>query len=347
MKLLNKYIIGVHVMWYEYVVVSEYVQSLLNAMEDVENSENVTFDFYFNTNQHFEKLNVSEMTMDSIIESFHKIIKQFDELGYNITYKFSNNSEIYTHADYRRDLNYNSCTKYDYIIWGESDCLMPKQLFSEIEYISKFAQNNDMYRYIITFATRKMWDTTWEPLEHIDMTELPYIEKGEPGCFTEPHSIRYTMSIEEMNEINSRYADFNIVAIRYPKFDGSGLVISSDLIKAGANIPHGTNWMGEDYGFMLSCMAVMGEAYLQFIVKNILKVHNREHPKKRLHVINLDSGKPGNQQDKGHIYEKIRNFTKYNIDILNHSQSKFLDFPDIIEKIPEWNPFNDNNEVDK
>ena len=36
----------------------------------------------------------------------------------------------YTMSDYRRDLNYKSVNslKYDYTIWGESDCLLPKEM---------------------------------------------------------------------------------------------------------------------------------------------------------------------------------------------------------------------------
>ena len=44
------------------------------------------------------------------------------------------------------------------------------------------------------------------------------------------------MTLETMNDINSKAEELDIRVINYPKFDGSCLVLSSDLIKSGVNI---------------------------------------------------------------------------------------------------------------
>ena len=78
--------------------------------------------------------------------------------------------------------------------------------------------------------------------------------------------------------------------LRHPQFDGSILVLSSDLLKNGVNVPRCIlGHAVDDTSMMQSCRQIMGEAYFQFIVKNILKVHNRQHPKKRLYALDMNS----------------------------------------------------------
>ena len=48
MKLNKKYVIGTHVMFYEIDMVGEFIESVLSALEPVENKDKVTFDFCFN-----------------------------------------------------------------------------------------------------------------------------------------------------------------------------------------------------------------------------------------------------------------------------------------------------------
>ena len=92
------------------------------------------------------------------------------------------------------------------------------------------------------------------------------------------------MSLEEMNEVNKKSEEVDLLLINYPKFDGSGLVISSQLVMAGANIPLGVWACGEDTSFMTVAGKILGGDYKQIVVQNILKVHNRNHPKKRMYV---------------------------------------------------------------
>ena len=50
-KLSNKFAIGCLVQWYEIELVEEYLQSVKNAVDGVENKHNVVIDLYFNTNE--------------------------------------------------------------------------------------------------------------------------------------------------------------------------------------------------------------------------------------------------------------------------------------------------------
>ena len=119
MKLNNKIAIGCLVQWYEIEMIEEYIQSLVNAMELVQNRENVTIDICMNLNEGLEKLDTSKITMHEIEKRFLKMVR--NKLG-NCNYVYyTNETDIYSIADYRRDFNNNYCTKVDVLMWGESD----------------------------------------------------------------------------------------------------------------------------------------------------------------------------------------------------------------------------------
>ena len=50
MILKNKYAIGTHVMFYEIEIYKEFIDGLINVLDQVENKQNVYLDFCFNTN---------------------------------------------------------------------------------------------------------------------------------------------------------------------------------------------------------------------------------------------------------------------------------------------------------
>ena len=55
-------------------------------------------------------------------------------ISYSLFYE--DDDKPYTMADYRRELN-NQCNECDYVIWGESDCLMPRQMFGILEQLKE------------------------------------------------------------------------------------------------------------------------------------------------------------------------------------------------------------------
>ena len=322
MKLNNKYIIGCHVMFYEIEMVEEYLKSVHLALQDIDNKENVKVEMMWNMSQYFEECESGE----KLFEIKQRINDLENKYGFTSLF-YERNDKPYTMADYRRELN-NKCDDFDYVIWGESDCLMPRQMFGVLEQLKHYANEDGINRFITTFGIRKMWDDSWKVLEHPKFTDKPYYdmdtEEDKRKAESSPWSIRYTMSQEEMDEVNSETKELDVQMIKYPKFDGSGLVISSDLLRSGANIPPAVYMNGDDSAFLESCRLHMGENYRQYVIKNILKVHNRNHPKKRNYVKGEDQSKNTHfKRSTRNWYKEFNEVSKGNLNKLFYSQEPF------------------------
>ena len=119
-KLNNKYIIGTHIMFYEIEMVKDHIQSLINAINTVENKQNISIDLFYNISEYFEKIDRDKISKEKLIEKFLKLVKLIENTGCNVTYKiYEDNENPITMVDYRRDLNYHGCVDNDYVIWGE------------------------------------------------------------------------------------------------------------------------------------------------------------------------------------------------------------------------------------
>ena len=338
MQINNKYIIGTHIMFYEITMVKEQTQSIINAVNTVDNKENITIDYFFNVSEYVEKIDTNQKSTEELIKLFEREINKLKKTGCNVTSKVYDSKKPFTMVDYRRDLNYYGCQDNDYVIWGESDCLLPKEMFQSLEQIKSYANQQGIHKFVTTFGIRKMWDSNWTPLEHPDFTNETYYE--DERAFKYPHSIRYTMSIDEMNTINEKVEDLDIRILNRPQFDGSCLILSSDLIKNGINIPHGiVGLIAEDTSIMHMCHYMLGDQYTQFVVKNILKVHNRNHPLKRLYALDMDNqsklsdfSKGGK---KGSWFEEMRKICNHNIGNLGHKQTKFATWEDFEQLIKD------------
>jgi len=186
---------------------------------------------------------------------------------------------MYTIADYRRDFNDNYCTKVDVLMWGESDSLIPRQTFQILDNLHEGVKEKTP-KYVSFFGTCKMWDESWLPIEHNEFTDKPFVDGDTENWW----SLRYNMNIDEMNSFNDKVEELDIRAINQYKFNGCGLVISSDLVKSGVNIPKSSFFIHEDTAFMLQLQQIFQGSIPQYVVKNILLVHNRKHTKKRSYV---------------------------------------------------------------
>jgi len=340
-EIKNKYIVGTHIMFYEIEMVSEHIQSLVNAINTVKNKENVTIDLFYNISEFFEKINRDEISKDDLIDKFLTLVKTVESTGCNVTYKiYEDNDKPITMVDYRRDLNYYGCVDNDYVIWGESDALLPKEAFGTLDSLKEYANQNNIHRYVVTFALRKMWDDSWKILEHNDFTDAPFYELDDPKATTEQSSIRYSMSVDEMNEINQRCDELDVRVLKQPQFDGSILVLSSDLLKNGVNVPRCIlGHAVDDTSMMNSCKQIMGDLYVQFIVKNILKVHNRNHPEKRNYCLQMEGDRVCTQEkgpnQRGGWYENLKHLANVNLSTFGKFQDRFNtyeDFKNIMEK---------------
>lgn len=327
MKIKNRYCIGMHVQFYEIDMVGEAIDAIIDASENIINKENITVDICFNVSQYIETIDTNKITKQDLIQRMaSEQIQRIRDLGVNVQYKLhSDDSVFYNVGHYRRDLNYLNCTNHDIIIWGESDCLLPKELFEVLEQVDSYSRSININRYCLTFGVRKMWDDSWSVLEHNKFTKEHYVQLDDMEWKNMPSSIWYTMSKDEMNAINSEAADLDLRVLSYPRFDGSGLVISSDLIKNGVNIPHECWFCGEDTAFQNMAKLVMGEKFVQYVVKNILKVHNRNHPKKREYVFG-EMGKTSaskHRRQSNSKYSSLSKLAQENLSMIGKYQDKF------------------------
>ena len=324
-KLKNKYVIGCHVMFYEIEIYKEYIKGLINLLETVDNKENVYLDLCFNVSEKIEKIDTSKISKETLINSFNSGVEKLKTLGFHVTSKIITPEDgFYFLADYRRDLNYNYCKIVDYIMHGETDSFFPKEAFQALESLSEYTRANNINRYTVCFADRKMWDSSWDPTVHPEY--INHIFEDGPDSHLNPNQAKSQMSIEAMNEINSKIEDFDFNYINYPKIDGSCLVLSSDLVKFGVNVPSCLIY-NDDHGLSIMAEKLLGKNYLQFICKNLLKVHARRHPQKRLYV--LDENNPYSIGEKVSIFEEFKKLSNQNINILaNNLPNKFYEYID-------------------
>lgn len=326
-KLKNKYVIGCHVMFYEIEIYKEYIDGLINLMETVDNKENVYFDFCFNVSEKIEKIDTDKISREKLEQVFNDGITRLMGHVYipNVKVRIvTPEDDFYFHADYRRDLNYNYCKKVDYIMHGETDSFFPKEAFQALESLSEYTNANNIHRYVVCFADRKMWDPSWDPTVHPKY--IDHVFEDGPDSHLNPNQAKSRMSIEDMNKINSEIEDFNFTYVNEPKIDGSCLVLSADLIKFGVNIPSCLIY-NDDHGLSIMSSKLLGKNYIQFVCKNLLKVHARRHPEKRLYVLNEDN--PYSLGKKINTFEEFRRLSDANIQTLtSNAPNKFYEYKD-------------------
>ena len=333
MKLINRYVIGCHVMFYEIEIYKEYIEGLINLLETVDNKENVCIDLCFNISEKIEKIDKSKITEDELINRFMEGATKVRESGFDVIIDIitPEKDDFYFHADYRRDLNYNYCKKVDYIMHGETDSFFPKEAFQALESLSQYTKKQNINRYTVCFADRKMWDSSWDPTVHPKY--INHVFEDGPNSHLNPNQAKSRMSIEDMNKINSDVEEFDFNYINYPKIDGSCFVLSSDLVKFGVNVPPCLIYH-DDHGLDIMAKKLCGNNYIQFICKNLLKVHARRHPKKRLYVLNEDN--PYSLGKKVDTFEKFLQLSNKNIStLINNSPDKFYEYEDFNKIINE------------
>jgi len=323
MKLNNKYIVGVHVMFYEIEMLPEYIDSCIGMIQEIENKENITFHFTWNISEYFEQIDTSVISIQELNNRFYQQVDRIERIGCKLIIDIKdNNVEVYNIADYRRDLNYNYCTQNNFVLWGETDSLWPKETFFIIEKIDEYAISQNIFKYVLFFSERKMWDDSWKVIEHNDFTNMQFIDDNDWSLNNIASSKSY-MTLEQMYEVNSKASELDIRILNIPKFDGSCLVIKSDLIKSGVNIPQSLLCSGEDTSFADMAKLIMGDNFVQFVIKNILRVHNRRHPRKRLYIDNENNPRGFCGTAKGNWWIILEKMSKQNLASLKIQNSTY------------------------
>ena len=281
---------GCLVQWYEIEMFEEYLNSL--KLSSLDFKDNVLIDICLSTNQDLEKINGEVDMLTYVIEKFIRVCNATQQEGFNI--KYSIERKLYTIADYRRDFNEIYSDKAEVLFWGESDMLVPSQAIQTI-----LSLHQSVFKitpkWLGFFATCKMWDDSWKIVEHSKLTDLP----RDPYAW---YGTRSYMDYSKMEEINSEVIQPELLSSYSYKFNGCGLILSSELIKSGVNIPKSVFFTHEDTALMNKMLSLFGNNKIPFyIIKNILLVHNREHPKKRKYI----------KSEKGEDINKRRNSNKW------------------------------------
>ena len=324
-NLSKKYVIGTHVMWFEIEMYADFIKGMVNLLETVENRENVTIDLCFNMLQHFEKVDNDKIKKHELVIKFKKGVSTLESMGYIVNQEIKDGDEFYFHADYRRDLNYNYCKKVDYVMWGETDSFFPKEAFQVIETLAKYTDEQNIHKYLLSFSDRKMWDSSWDPLVHIDYRDVKFIDDDNGHLYK--NQAKSQLSISEMNEINAKAKDFDFSYIQQPKISGACLVLSADLIKFGVNVPSCLLY-NDDEGLSIMCQKLLGQNFMQFVCQNVLHVHARRHSQKRLYVKNEDN--PHSFiGEKNNDFQEFLKLSKENIQKLITGQGKFKEYQDL------------------
>ena len=323
--LKNRYVIGTHVMFFEIEMYKDFIDGMVNLLETVDNKENVSIDLCFNVSEQIEKIDMDKISHKELFDKFDNGVNKIKDLGYVVNTRIIGKDEFYFHADYRRDLNYNYCKKVDYVMWGETDSFFPKEAFQVIETLSEYTNQENIHRYLLSFADRKMWDSSWDPLVHIDYENLEFIDDDKGHL--NPNQAKSQLSIKKMNEINAKAKEFDFNYITKPKISGACLVLSSDLIKYGVNIPQCLIY-NDDEGLSIMCEKLLGQNFIQFVCKNILHIHARRHPNKRLYI--KDENNPHSFiNQKNSNFQKLLNLSKQNVQNLIMGQNKFYEYKDL------------------
>lgn len=322
---MTKFAIGCLVQWYELKIISEYISSIRAAIENYSKDE-VVIDFAIVMGEQLEKF---DGTSEEFLMVYHDMIKTINVLnleGFNVNVNYID-KYIHSIADYRREFNEKYCEDVDVLVWGESDMLAPKQMFIVLDQLHQQVSTQTP-KYLSFFGGCKMWDDSWKMLEHPDFTDKPFIEGDTENWW----SLRYTMSEEEMDAINAKTQQPEVVVLPQHKFNGCGLVISSEVVKAGANIPRGMFFVHEDTAMMLMTNRLLGNIP-QYVIRNILLVHNRKHHSKRYRVrgeAGIDPTNTGLLREQHDWYKKAYEASSDNLANLFNPQYKFKTWDDVL-----------------
>ena len=317
----TKFAIGCLVQWYEIKIIKEYVDSLIDAL-DYHDNDNIIVDFTLSLNQDLEK--IEGASLEEIKEEYDEVIM---ELIGKCSLRTYTAKEIVSIADYRRNFNDKYCEEVDVLVWGESDMLAPKQMFTILDNLHQQTKDKNP-KYLGFFSGCKMWDDSWKNLEHPDFTDKPFIEGDTENWW----SLRYTMSKDEMNKINDKTEELDVRVLPQHKFNGCGLVISSEVIKAGANIPKGMFFVHEDTAFMYMTNKILGNIP-QYVINIILLVHNRKHHSKRYKVKGEEGINPtdtGILREQHSWYRKAYEYSTQNLNNLFNPNYKFKTWKDVL-----------------
>lgn len=246
-----------HIMWYESKMLNETLNSIQHALQY--STLPVKFQFCLNAQTFIESPEIG--LPEDMFSAFlgHPLLKDAE-----LIYK-TNDDEFYNATDWRREV-YDQSAKYT--VWGESDCLMPEDYFyilSQLEFSNPHA---------VTLASRKMWDNTWDIVEH-EVIE-PH-KRTQENLYTAPYPLNSSdiINLEQLNTFNQNF-DIKIIQLSVCKFDGALLALSGGVYETF--IPENLHFIYDDTS---TERFFESRGYPQYLIKTRIKGHNYGHPLKR------------------------------------------------------------------
>ena len=138
-----------------------------------------------------------------------------------------------------------------------------------------------------------------------------------------------------MNAINSKTTQPEVLTLPRHKFNGCGLVISSEVIRAGVNIPKSVFFVHEDTAFMIMLQKILPNIK-QLHFSNILLAHNRKNPKKRMYILgedNIDKTDMGALRKSHPWYTLANKMSESNCYNLFDTNYKSYSWEDVFKKL--------------
>jgi hypothetical protein len=252
-----------HVMWYESRMINETLDSIQLAIKNAKHD--VDLIICLNSQTYIEKpshgIIPSEMFNEFLL---HPVLENC------IIIKKTDNDPFYNIGDWAKDI-YGDLYDYKYIVWGESDCLIPEDYFFLLQQI------NIDHPHTISLANRKMWDSTWDELEHPYIQSFPRTGPAEePQRNTpEPYGVGHYITLQQLNDFNRQFEP-ELVQLSQPKVDGCMTAVSRNFPQGF--MPEGLHIGGHDHYMELF---MKKHNIPQYHIATRLKGHNCTHPNKR------------------------------------------------------------------
>ncbi len=253
-----------HIMWYESEMINETLDSIQQAISNAEHP--VDLIVCLNSQTYIEKPDEGVKPKE-MFNAFlnHPVLEKA------MFVEKTDKDPFYNIGDWARDI-YGPEYDYKYIMWGESDCLLPEDYFFLLQNI------NIDHPHTVSLANRKMWDSSWDEVEHPYIQSIPRTgPPEEPQRNTpEPFGVGHYISQAELNAFNDKYEPI-LIQLSQPKIDGCMTAVSKGL--PTPLIAEGLHLGGHDHYMQLF---MVKHQIPQYHISTRLKGHNCAHPKKRL-----------------------------------------------------------------
>lgn len=260
---MNKLLCTLHVMWYEYLMINETLDSIQQAIANA--VEPVELIICLNSQTYIEKPD-DDIDTESVFDIFlnHPVLETATII------RKTDSDPFYNIGDWARDI-YGPKYDYKYIVWGESDCLIPEDYFYLLQSI------DIDHPHTISLANRKMWDTSWDEVEHPLIQKIPRTgPPEEPQRNTpEPLGAGHYISQAQLNDFNREFEP-ELIRLSQPKVDGCMTAMSRNF--PDSFIADGLHIGGHD-----TYLELFMKKYQipQYHITTRLKGHNCTHPNKR------------------------------------------------------------------